>query len=171
MNKNEHLCSTKTRVGKEKRVDAHREKKQRILSFVEKTCRALIIVILLAAALPKLFNIADFAAIINAYAILPGFAVTPVAVFLPLAEIGLALGLLFNRATSKYLTIFLLFFFIAVLSYAISQGLDIDCGCFGPEDPEHRAFQGLRIAIVRDVVMIVLLSYSLWYCNYRKSYK
>jgi hypothetical protein len=152
-------------------VDARREKKQRIMSFVEKTCRALIIVILLAAALPKLFNIADFAAIINAYAILPGFAVTPVAVFLPLAEIALALGLIFNRATSKYLTIFLLFFFIAVLSYAISQGLDIDCGCFGPEDPEHRAFQGLRIAIVRDVVMIVLLSYSLWYCNYRKSYK
>jgi cbb3-type cytochrome oxidase subunit 3 len=125
----------------------------------------------LAAALPKLFNIADFAAIINAYAILPGFAVTPVAVFLPLAEIALALGLIFNRVISKYLTIFLLLFFIAVLSYAVSQGLDIDCGCFGPEDPEHRAFQGLRIAIVRDVVMIFLLSYSLWYCNYRKSYK
>ena len=156
---------------KEERVDAPRKKNQRILSVVEKICRAVIVLILLAAALPKLFNIADFAAIINAYAILPGFAVTPVAVFLPLAEIALALGLIFNRASSKYLTIFLLLFFIAVLCYAISQGLDIDCGCFGPEDPEHRAFQGLRVAIVRDVVMIFLLSYSLWYCNYRESYK
>lgn len=126
-------------------------------------------VVLLAAAIPKIFNVDDFAAIINAYGLLPDFAVLPVAVFLPIAEIGLAIGLFFKIRTSQYLTIFLLLFFIGILTFAMAQGLDIDCGCFGPEDPEHRAFQGLRIAIVRDAVMIVALVSSLWYEKYQES--
>ncbi|MFT5700967.1 MAG: hypothetical protein ACI8ZB_003853 [Desulforhopalus sp.] len=143
--------------------------KERFFSVSEMFCRFLIIIVLLAAALPKLFNIADFGEIINAYGMLPDMAVQPVAVILPLVEIGLAVALLFKIRLSKYLTIFLLLFFIAILSYAVVQGLDIDCGCFGPEDPEHRAFQGLRIAIVRDVGMIFLLLYSIWYDQYQKS--
>lgn len=135
------------------------------MSVAEKICRFAVVIVLFAAALPKLFNISDFAAIINAYEMLPPFAVQPMAVFLPVFEIFLAIGLVINIRASKFLTIFLLLFFIAILSFAIFQGLDIDCGCFGPEDPEHRAFQGLRIAILRDVVMIVLLSYSLWYAK------
>ena len=140
------------------------------MSVAEICCRFAVIIVLLAAAIPKIFNISDFAAIINAYEMLPQFAVLPMAVFLPIVEIVLAIGLIFKVRVSTYLTIFLLLFFIAILSIAISQGLDIDCGCFGPEDPEHQAFQGLRTAIVRDVVMIVLLSYSLWYEKYQKSY-
>ena len=144
--------------------------KKSIMSVAEICCRFAVIIVLLAAAIPKIFNISDFAAIINAYEMLPQFAVLPMAVFLPIVEIVLAIGLIFKVRVSTYLTIFLLLFFIAILSIAISQGLDIDCGCFGPEDPEHQAFQGLRTAIVRDVMMIVLLSYSLWYEKYQKSY-
>lgn len=138
------------------------------MSTVEKICRFAVVIVMFAAATPKLLNISDFAAIINAYEMLPQFAVGPTAVFLPVVEIALAIGLIANVRVSKYLTIFLLLFFIAILSLAIFQGLDIDCGCFGPEDPEHRAFQGLRFAIVRDVVMILCLSYSLWYETYQK---
>lgn len=138
------------------------------MSVAEKICRFAVVIVMFAAAIPKLLNISDFAAIINAYEMLPQFAVGPMAVFLPVVEIALAIGLIINVRASKYLTIFLLLFFIAILSFAIFQGLDIDCGCFGPEDPEHRAFQGLRIAILRDVVMIVLLSYSLWYAKYQR---
>jgi len=131
--------------------------------------RYVVVAVLLFAAIPKLLNIADFAGIINAYEMIPLWAVQPVAVFLPIFEIVLAVGLLFNFPLSKYLTILLLLFFIVILGNAIFQGLDIDCGCFGPEDPEHKAFQGLRVAIVRDVVLIVLLAYSIWYSQYRKS--
>ena len=138
------------------------------MSVAEKICRFVVVIVLFAAAIPKLLNISDFAGIINAYEMLPQFAVQPMAVFLPVFEIFLAIGLIVNIRASKFLTIFLLLFFIAILSFAIFQGLDIDCGCFGPEDPEHRAFQGLRIAILRDVVMIVLLSYSLWYAKYQR---
>ncbi len=138
------------------------------MSVAEKICRFAVVIVMFAAAIPKLLNISDFAAVINAYEMLPQFAVGPMAVFLPVVEIALAIGLIINIRSSKYLTICLLLFFIAILSFAIFQGLDIDCGCFGPEDPEHRAFQGLRIAIARDVVMIVCLSYSLWYGKYQK---
>lgn len=140
------------------------------MSLAEIFCRFAVVIILFAAAIPKLFNISDFAAIINAYEMLPKFAVFPMAIFLPVAEMALAIGLICKIRISTYLTILLLLFFITILSFAISQGLDIDCGCFGPEDPEHRAFQGLRVAIVRDVVMIALLSYSLWYEKCQKSY-
>ena len=139
------------------------------MSVAEKICRFAVVIVMFAAAIPKLLNISDFAAVINAYEMLPQFAVGPMAVFLPVIEIALAIGLIINIRSSKYLTICLLLFFIAILSFAIYQGLDIDCGCFGPEDPEHRAFQGLRVAIARDAVMIVCLSYSLWYKKYQKS--
>lgn len=140
---------------------------KKILSIAEKICRYAVIVVLLAAAIPKLLNVGDFAQVINAYEMLPAWAVQPMAIFLPIFEILLAVGLLFNLQVSKYLTVFLLVFFIIILSTAIFQGLDIDCGCFGPEDPEHHAFQGLRIAVFRDVVMIVFLAYSIWYDKYR----
>ena len=143
--------------------------KARFFYVWEMLSRLLIIFVLLLAALPKLFNIADFTEIISAYGILPDIAVQPVAVVLPIIEIGLAVALFLKIRTSKFLTILLFLFFIVILSYALIQGLDIDCGCFGPEDPEHRAFQGLRIAIVRDVVMIFLLLYSIWYEQYQKS--
>ena len=145
------------------------KKKENAFFLAERFCRFTIIIILLVAALPKLFNIADFVEIINAYGMLPQVALQPVAVLLPIVEIVLAAGLFFNSKMSTYLTICLLLFFIAILGYAISQGLDIDCGCFGQEDPEHRAFQGLRIAIVRDIVMILFLTYSIWYGKYQQS--
>ncbi len=57
----------------------------------------------------------------------------------------------------------LLLLFIGVLSYAIRLGLDIDCGCFGPEDPEHRAFAGLKLALFRDFLLFIPVLYLFWY--------
>jgi hypothetical protein len=129
--------------------------------------RWIISLVFLVAAVPKLFNIDGFAAVIDAYAILPDILLLPTAVVLPVLEIFLAVGLLFNRLKSKIGILVLLLFFIILLSSSIWQGLDIDCGCFGPEDPEHKAFQGLRVALIRDIVMLVPLIYSFWYHRYR----
>ncbi len=123
--------------------------------------------IFLAAALPKLLNPYQFAATIDSYALLPDVLILPTAIVLPVLEILLAIGLLFNGLKSKIGTVAMLLFFIALLSYSIWLGLDIDCGCFGPEDPEHTAFQGLRVALFRDVVMLLPLIYSFWYHRYR----
>lgn len=123
--------------------------------------------IFLFAAVPKLFDIQGFAAVINAYAVLPQILVLPTALLLPATEIVLAVGLFFNHWHCKLGTAALLLGFIVLLSYSIGQGLDIDCGCFGPEDPEHEAFHGLRTALGRDIAMLLPLVYSLWYQKYR----
>lgn len=138
-----------------------------VLLWADRLSRWLISLIFLVAAVPKLFNVSGFVEVIDAYAILPDILLVPTAVVLPVVEIYLALGLLFNRLKSKIGITLVLLFFIILLWYSIRQGLDIDCGCFGPEDPEFEAFKGLRVALLRDIVMLIPLVYSFWYHRYR----
>jgi Methylamine utilisation protein MauE len=144
-----------------------RVNRQKMLLWADRLTRWSISLVFLFAAVPKLFDVHGFAQIIDAYAILPDMLVLPTAIILPLAEIFLAVGLLFNGWKSKLGCAILLLMFIALLSYAILVGLDIDCGCFGPEDPEYSAFHGLRTALLRDIMMLLPLIYSLWYHRYR----
>ena len=111
----------------------------------------------LVAALPKLFHLSAFAEAVGAYGMLPDLLVAPVAFVLPLFEILLAIGLFFKKRLAIYGTSLLLVLFIGVLWYAVYLGLDIDCGCFGPGDPELTAFQGLRTALVRDIVLLLFM--------------
>jgi uncharacterized membrane protein YphA (DoxX/SURF4 family) len=144
-----------------------KNKFQKRLLWADRIGRWILSLIFLGAGLPKLFDVRGFAEIIDAYALLPDLFVLPTAVVLPVVEILLAVGLLFNDQKSKIGVAVLLLAFIVLLSFSIGQGLDIDCGCFGPEDPEHTAFHGLRTALVRDIVMFVPLLYSFWYHRYR----
>ena len=57
----------------------------------------------------------------------------------------------------------LLVLFIVVLSYGMYLGLDVDCGCFGPEDPERDAFSGLGWAVTRDFMFLIAAAYSWWF--------
>ena len=139
-----------------------------MLTWLDLLGRWIISLIFLAAAIPKLFNVHGFASVIDAYDILPEILLLPTAVVLPVLEIVLALGLLLNSLKSKVGVTAMLLFFIFLLSYSIWQGLDIDCGCFGPEDPEFKAFRGIRVALVRDIVMLVPLIYSFWYHRYHQ---
>lgn len=138
------------------------EKKIKLL-WVDRLCRWGISAFFLAAAVPKLFDVAGFAAVIDAYSILPEPFLVPMAVILPIVEIGLAVGLLWNRFPAKIGIALLLLLFITVLSYAIWLGLDIDCGCFGPEAPESRAFHGLKTSLTRDIAMLLPLAFSFRY--------
>ncbi|MDO9265193.1 MAG: hypothetical protein Q7U02_14580, partial [Desulfosalsimonadaceae bacterium] len=53
----------------------------------------------------------------------------------------------------------LLVLFMAILEYGIRMGLDVDCGCFGVDDPEHRGFGSLRPALYRDMGMMAGIVY------------
>ncbi len=144
-----------------------RNKFQNALLWLDRLGRWIISLIFIVAAVPKLLDIHGFAAIIDAYAVLPNSLLVPTAIVLPVLEIIFAVGLLLNYWQCKIGIGLMLLFFIVLLSYSIWQGLDIDCGCFGPEDPEHLAFRGLRVALVRDIVMLIPLAYSLWYQRHR----
>ena len=116
----------------------------------------------------KLLEPKAFAVLIEAYGILPDSLLLPAAVALPALELAAGIGLLFDIKASLSIIAALLGLFIAFLSYGIWMGLDVDCGCFGPEDPEGQAFQGLRPSLYRDLVMLagVFLLYGLrrFYC-------
>jgi len=61
----------------------------------------------------------------------------------------------------------LLVLFIAILGYGIWMGLDVDCGCFGPDDPEAEAFHGLRLPLYRDMLMLAGIAYIYGWRRYR----
>lgn len=111
----------------------------------------------------KLADPAALAVIIGAYGLIPESWGMTAAVLLPALEVLAALGLLADIRGSLALITGLLAVFMAILAYGIWMGLDIDCGCFGPEDPEPRAYHGLRPALYRDLVMMAAVIHSyLW---------
>lgn len=130
---------------------------------LDRGSRWLVAAVFLFAGVPKILDPLLFAKTIGAYELLPEFLLLPAAVLLPFAELVAAVLLIRRRKEGLWLTAGLMVCFIAVLSYGILLGLDIDCGCFGPEDPEHVAFSGLRTALIRDMLLCIPLLYGFWY--------
>jgi uncharacterized membrane protein YphA (DoxX/SURF4 family) len=115
--------------------------------------------IFLSAGATKLFAPEMFAVVIDAYGLLPETLVLPAAIALPLLEVVAAIGLLLDVRGSLGAITALLVMFMVILGYGLWLGLDVDCGCFGPEDPETAAYAGLRPAFYRDMVMLLGIAY------------
>jgi len=100
----------------------------------------------------KLLDPRAFAATISVYGLVPEPLLPFVAVGLPLIEVLAGMGLLFDIRGSLTTISGLLAMFVFVLWYGILKDLDVDCGCFGPED---LADQGkLWNAFYRDLVLV-----------------
>lgn len=129
--------------------------------------RIVLAVIFLYGGIPKFFSIQDFAVVISAYGLVPDQLVLVVAVFLPIFEIITAVGLLLNHRWALAAAALLLVIFIGVLSYGLYLGLDIECGCFGAEDPGHDSMSNLAEARLRDLILLVAVGYSWRYSRVR----
>jgi uncharacterized membrane protein YphA (DoxX/SURF4 family) len=121
--------------------------------------RVILAVIFLWAGAVKILDPDSFAIILEAFNLLPNAWIMPVAVGLPVLEILAAIGLLIDVRGSLAAVTGLLVLFLVILGYGIWLGLDIDCGCFGPGDPEGEAYKGLRPALYRDIVMMAGVVY------------
>ncbi|WP_212637785.1 MauE/DoxX family redox-associated membrane protein [Desulfocicer vacuolatum] len=120
-------------------------------------------IIFIYAGITKLMDPRVFAVLIEAYGIVPEGLIFPAAVLLPLIEVVAGLFIVFDIRGSLAVICGLTIFFMIILGYGIHMGLDVDCGCFGPEDPESRAFHGLRQAFIRDVFMLLdILFIYIW---------
>lgn len=124
--------------------------------------RLLLVGVFLWSGLSKAGQPGLFAETVGAFGLLPGGLLLPAALALIAAEIVAALGLLFDRRGALAAVTVLLLLFIGVLGYGIVLGLDIDCGCFGPDDPEA-VFHDLRGALLRDLLLLAAVIYLyLW---------
>lgn len=103
----------------------------------------------------KLMAPQSFSVIIEAYGLIPEITVFPVAVIIAMIEALAGIGLLIDVRGSLEIITALIIFFMLVLAYGLWLGLDVDCGCFGAEEPEAEAFHDLRPALYRDLVMLV----------------
>lgn len=125
--------------------------------------RFLLAFIFLYSGISKILNPGDFAIIIEAYGLLPDSLNYIAAIFLSWAEIISAILLIFDLRGGLSSILIMMILFIFVLSYGIHLGLDADCGCFGPEDPEGHAFSGLKTALKRDFILVGIIIYLYWW--------
>jgi uncharacterized membrane protein YphA (DoxX/SURF4 family) len=116
----------------------------------------------------KLLDPRSFTLIISAYGLLPDLLVWPMALILAGAEVLAGLGLLFDQRWPLGVITGLLILFMLILSYGLWLGLDVECGCFGPQDLEGRAYHGLRPALYRDALMLAGTGF-LYYWRFRQS--
>jgi uncharacterized membrane protein YphA (DoxX/SURF4 family) len=125
--------------------------------------RLLLAGVFLWSGIGKSLAPADFARVIEAYGLLPAGLTGVAALILIAAEIAAAAGLLLERRGALTAITAMLLLFVGVLGYGIVLGLDIDCGCFGPDDPEAQAFHDLRGALWRDLLLLLAAGYLyLW---------
>ena len=110
----------------------------------------------------KLADPGAFSVLIGAYGILPEALVMPVAVLMPAVEVMAGAALMADARGSLAVIAVLLVLFMAILGYGMWMGLDVDCGCFGPEEPEAAAFHGLRSAFFRDAAMLGMVGCICW---------
>lgn len=125
--------------------------------------RVAIAVTFLWSGLLKALAPERFADTVEAFGLLPQQLSLPVALLFIGAELIAGYGLLLEKKGALTTITVMMLLFIGVLGYGIHLGLDIDCGCFGPNDIEVQAFHDMRVALVRDLlIMIVILFLHFW---------
>lgn len=132
-----------------------------------KALRWILGLVFIYAGSVKLSDPGVFAVLIDAFGIVPESLLTPVSVALPALEVAAGVGILFDIRGSLSAIAGMLVLFIVILSYGIWMGLDVDCGCFGPEDPEAKAFHGLRLSLYRDMIMAAGIVFMFAWRRYR----
>jgi len=121
--------------------------------------QVVLVVVFLWSGISKALDPESFAGTIDAYGLLPPVLVFPAALLLIAAEIVVAVGLMLEKRGALTSMTLMMVLFLAVLGYGMVLGLDIDCGCFGPDDPEAQAFHDLRGAFVRDLFILLAIVY------------
>lgn len=128
-----------------------------VLSWLYRIGRIVLAGVFIWAGLTKLMAPRAFARLISAYDLLPDSLLAPVAIGLPILEVMAGLGLLFGIRGSLTTIFGLITLFLGVLGYALLNDLNVDCGCFSPE--ELHARQSLRMAFIRDIGLLAIASY------------
>ena len=116
--------------------------------------------IFIYAGFIKLLDPRAFAHVIAQYDLIPEGLLPLVAVGLPALELLAGVGLCFELRGSLTIMAILLLIFLVILGYAIWQNLDIDCGCFTPDELD--AQHSVKTAFWRDLIMTGAVLFLYW---------
>lgn len=110
----------------------------------------------------KLADPAAFAVVVDAYGLVPRPALPLVAIGLPAMEVAAGIAVVLDWRGGLEAVLAMTLLFLGVLGYGIAVGLDVDCGCYGPGDPEGEALHGLRDAFARDLGLLAVAAFLYW---------
>ena len=112
--------------------------------------------IFIYASFDKIIHPAQFADLIANYHILPPWAINPAALLLPWLELTCGVCLIIGRFKQGAVALLglLLIVFIGALSYARSQGVDINCGCFSTTS---QSISNVSKDLARDGILLVMV--------------
>jgi len=134
--------------------------------WIYRGVRSGLAILFLYAGAVKLLGPRAFARVISGYGLVPDEWLVLVAVGLPVLEVLAGVGLLFDVRGSLPAVSGMLVLFLGVLGFGILNQLDVDCGCFSPD--ELQAQGRLRAAFLRDVGLLGCTAY-LFYWRRRRA--
>ncbi len=117
--------------------------------------------VFLFAGVPKMLDPTLFGQSIHRYEMLPGWAVSLMAIYMPWLECCAAIFLLVPRYRrgASILIASMLVLFLAATTNALLRDLDISCGCFSRSGDEE-SIGGIHI--VRNLALLALTSAVFW---------
>jgi putative oxidoreductase len=131
-----------------------------MLTYLTLALRVFIGGYFLYAAIPKIAEPLAFATSISHYHLLPSFAVNAFALVIPWLELlaGAALVVGFRIRTSALLCGLMLVMFTSGVAWAVANGLQIDCGCFGSQGGEEVSW----LKVAKNSLMILGCALMVW---------
>jgi uncharacterized membrane protein YphA (DoxX/SURF4 family) len=130
------------------------EKKHRLLILYH-IARFLLGGIFIYASYDKILNPGAFAKIVFNYQILPNNLVNLIAIILPWLEVIVGFCLIIGWWIPGAVVIvnLLMIVFISALTFNLSRGLDVHCGCFSIDVSETAA---IWLSFLRDIFFLVV---------------
>lgn len=127
--------------------------------FFSWVLRVILAAVFLFAGIVKSTASEQFLVALAPFTFVPEALLFPLSFWLPIAEvlIGLLLLIPHTHRLGAALALALLLVFVAVLAWALSQGIIVSCSCFG-EDDEPSAWK-MMVTILRDLVLAAM---ALW---------
>lgn len=114
--------------------------------------RIALAVLFIYAGTLKLMSPKAFARVISQYDLLPEPLLPVVAIGLPIIEVLAGIALIFDLRSGLHGVSGLILLFVFVLGYGVYNEMDVDCGCFGPEELANQ--RSLVRALYRDLALL-----------------
>ncbi|MCA9602665.1 MAG: MauE/DoxX family redox-associated membrane protein [Polyangiales bacterium] len=120
--------------------------------------RVVLAAVFVAAAVPKLSDLASFAADVRNYRMLPDAAAPWLATIVPCVELAIAAALLVDRWVRGAAVVAwgLLAAFSLAMGQALVRGINIDCGCFGSATATAVSWKTL----LRNAALLAVATYA-----------